>query len=320
MPWIIGGITFAVLAAAAIVFLVRQRRRKKHRMLSIVALLSEPITIDPTVLAHMASKAWNADMGDGNSEGADGFVACAGIINMISHDGRMIMINNFAQPYVENVEEAAESISDLRLRSLFAQHKAWFSCDAMGVDPSTTDEDVRDWYQRLGKLFAELLNEQCLAIYLPDMRRAYPIIDETIDALRSDDVVTALQDALPAPMVGIADDDPSMVAAVQKARDEWPRFVAAFEARDGSEFAVKAPVTRGDATEYIWIAVTALEGERVYGTLANEPAHLGALKLGSKVAVPIAELNDWCYLDASEKPVGAFTVEVLQKAAKRGSK
>lgn len=320
MRWIIGGVMIAVLAAAAVFFFLRQRRRKKHRMISIVALTSEPTTIDPVVLAHVAGKAWNADLGDGNSEGADGFVACAGIINMISHDGGMIMINNFDRPYVENVEEVAQKIPDLRLRELFAQHQAWFSCDAMGVDGSTTDEEIHELYRKLGKLFAGLLNEQCLAIYLPETGRAYPITEETIQALQSDDVAAALQEALPAPMVGIADDDPAMVAAVQRARDEWPRFVTAFEEQKGSEFAVKAPVSHGESTEYIWISVTALEGNRIYGTLANEPAHLGSLKLGSKVSVPVPKLNDWCYLDASEKPVGGFTIEVLQKAAKRGSK
>lgn len=319
MRWIIAGVVIAALVAA-IVFFLRQRRRKKHRMLAIVALRSEQATFDPAILATVAGKAWDADLGDGSSEGRDGFVACAGIVNMISHDGRMIMINNFDRPYVENVEEVAESIVDLRLRSLFAQHSAWFSCDAMGVDGSTTDDEVRDWYRRLGRLFCELLDDGCLAIYLPDNGRAYPINDDTILALQSDDVVTALQQALPAPMVGISDDDPAMVAAVQRARDEWPRFVAAFETTQGSDFAVKAPVTRGDATEYIWIAVTALEGERIYGTLANEPAQLGSLKLGSKVAVPLGELNDWCYLDPAGKAVGAFTVEVLQRASKRGSK
>jgi len=319
MRWIIAGIAIAVLAAAVFYF-VRQRRRKKHRMLSIVALRSEHAMIDPAILATVAGKAWNADLGDGGSEGRDGFVVGAGITNMISYDDRMFMVNNFDRPYVDNVEEVAESIGDLRLRNLFAQHSAWFSCDAMGVDGSTTDEEVRDWYRRLGRLFSELVDDGCLAIFLPDNGRAYPINDDTIQALQSDDVVTALQNALPVPMVGIADDDPAMVAAVEKARDEWPRFVSAFEARSGSDFAVKAPVTRGDVTEFIWITVTALEGERIYGTLANDPAQLGPMKLGSKVAVPLAKLNDWCYLDAAGKPVGAFTVEVLQRAAKRGHK
>jgi uncharacterized protein YegJ (DUF2314 family) len=319
MRWIIAGLAIAVLVVA-IVFFIRQRRRKKHRMLAIVGLRSERAMIDPAILATVAGKAWNADLGDGGSEGRDGFVAGAGITNMIVHDGRMFMVNSFDRPYVDNVEEVAESIVDLRLRGLFAQHAAWFSCDAMGVDGSTTDDEVRDWYRRLGRLFCELLDDECLAIYLPDNGRAYPINDDTIQALQADDVVTALQQALPAPMVGISDDDPAMVAAVQKARDEWPRFVAAFEATGGSDFAVKAPVTRGDATEYIWITVTALEGERIYGTLANEPAHLGSLKLGSKVMVPHSTLNDWCYVDPAGKAVGAFPVEVLQRAHKRGSK
>jgi hypothetical protein len=69
-------------------------------------------------------------------------------------------------PYVEDVEKAAAEMADLRLRALFSQHKAWFSCDAMGVDGRTPEAEVRDWYRRLGTLFAELLDENCLLIYL----------------------------------------------------------------------------------------------------------------------------------------------------------
>ena len=76
-------------------------------------------------------------MGDGSSEGADGFVASAEIAHMIMHDGRLFVIHDFPKPYTEDPESASESISDLRIRSLFREHHAWFSCDAMGVDGTT---------------------------------------------------------------------------------------------------------------------------------------------------------------------------------------
>ncbi|HEX6987071.1 MAG TPA: DUF2314 domain-containing protein, partial [Planctomycetaceae bacterium] len=94
-------------------------------------------------------------------------------------------------------------------------------------------------------------------------------------------------------------------------------FVAAYEAGQGEHFSVKAPVSHGGNTEFIWIAVTAIEGDRVYGTLANDPADLGPLRCGSKVAVPAADLNDWCYADPAGNLAGGFTIEAIRKASRR---
>jgi uncharacterized protein YegJ (DUF2314 family) len=268
----------------------------------------------------VVGKVWNADLGDGTSEGSDGFVAGAEISNMIMCEGRMFLINTFPRPYVEDTEQVAEGIADKRIRGLFREHRAWFSCDALGVDGRTSAEEVGEWYRRLGKLFAQLLDDNCVLVMVPDTARAYPINEDTETALRSDDPLQALQETLTVPFIEVADDDPLMQEAVAKARREWPAFVAAYEARAGENFSIKAPVTHGDNTEFIWISVTSIEGERVYGTLANDPVDLGPLKLGSKVSVPIADLNDWGYIDRAGNMAGAFTVEAVQQAARQRRK
>jgi uncharacterized protein YegJ (DUF2314 family) len=317
MRWAIAAVVLLVVGLGVFLFL-RRRNQRKHRMISIVALLSEPATFDSSILARIASKAWSADLGDGTSEGTDGFVVGAGILNMISHRGKMYTVNNFERTYADDVDAVAKNIGDLRLRKLFAEHRAWFSCDAMGVEASATEAEIRGWYRQLGKLFAELLDEQCLVIFLPETSRAYPVNEDTVKALRSKDPVAALQDSMTVPVVEVSDDDPLMKRAVAKAREQWPRFSAAFEAGDGQNFSVKAPVTHGDRTEFIWIEVTAVEGDRIYGKLGNDPADLGPLKLGSKVSVQKADLNDWCFVDRSDKLIGAFTVKTVKQAAKRG--
>lgn len=319
MIWVGIGIG-VVLAAAGGGLYWRHRRRTRHRLISFVALLKEPMSFDPAVLAAVAGKAWRADLGDGSSEGADGFVVGAGPFNTIMHDGRMFLVNGLPSPYVDEVEKTAEKITDLRLRKLFLKHKAWFSCDALGVDGSTSEEAVREWYRRLGPLFAELLDENCLLVFLPDSGSAYAVSAETESALRSADPVEALRSGMLAPVVQVSDDDPRMKAAVAKARKDWPAFVAAYETGAGEGFSIKAPVSHGGNTEFIWITVTAIEGERVYGELANDPADLGPLKLGSKVWVKVSRLNDWIYVDPAGNPVGAFTMAAMQKAAKRGKK
>jgi uncharacterized protein YegJ (DUF2314 family) len=185
------------------------------------------------------------------------------------------------------------------------------------VDRSTPDDVVRDWYRRIGRLMAELLDENCILLYLPDSSLSYPINEDTETALRSRDPVAALQESLTAPMVQVEADDPLMVKAVAAARDGWPKFVAAYEARSGENFSVKAPVSHSGNTEFIWVTVTALEGDTIYGELANDPADLGPLKHGSKVTVPVSELNDWVYTDADGNLNGGFTMEAMRKASRR---
>src|SRR5262249_15067076 len=152
----------------------RIRRRQRHRLISFVALCREPMTFDSTVLASLVSRVWDIDVGDGSNPGDDGFVVGNDIAHtVVENTGRIALINTFPVPYVKNVEQAAATIGDLRIRGLLEQHKAWFSCDAMGVDGTTPERDVQEWYRRLARLFVELLDSNCLLIFLPDGDLAY---------------------------------------------------------------------------------------------------------------------------------------------------
>lgn len=317
MKWVILALVIVAAAGIAGYFFWRYRRNKQHRLISIVALTSEPVSIDPAILARIAGDVLDADLGDGSEGGKDGFVVGAGIIHTIMHDGRMYLVNSFPKPYVDDPEGASEAINDLRIRKSFAEHTSWFSIDAMGVDGTTPEDEIRDWYAKIGKMMAELLDERCLLIFLPDRSLAYPISDETEAALRSGNPVEGLQETLLLPIVPISGDDPEMVAAVKKAKETWPQFVKAFEAEAGENFSVKAPVTYGDNTEFIWISVTSFEGDKIYGKLGNDPGDLGPLKLGSNVSVSLDDLYDWIYIDPNGDMKGGHTINVVTSAAKK---
>ncbi len=317
---VIAGFLAAAAAFISVVFFYRWLRRRflRQRIISIVALTREPVSFDPAILATVAGKAWNADLGDGQSEGTDGFVAAPeGPTTMIRHGQRTFLVHAFPIPYTKDTDRVAEQIPDLRVATLFREHRAWFSCDSLDVDGSSPEADVREAYQRLGTLFSEFLDEKCLLIYLPELERAYPVNEDTIAAVRSLDPVAALRETSNPPIIEISDDDPRLVRAVEQARTEWPKFVAAFEERAGEQFSIKAPLSHEDHTEFIWIAVTGLEGDRVYGEIANEPGNLGPLKLGSKVCVPLSDLNDWCYMDPQNNLAGGFTIKALRQAQQR---
>jgi uncharacterized protein YegJ (DUF2314 family) len=299
-------------------WLKRRPAEPKTRLVAIVGLVTEPFSFDPAVVAAMVKRAWDRDVGDGSSTGTDGFVAGGeGPITVVRCDDEMYMLNAFPAPYVENPEQAAESIGDLRLASLFGEHRAWFSIDAFGITPDTPEEKVQAAYRRLGPLFAEFIDERCQLIFLPDCNQLFTVNAETEAALRSDDPHAALIRTLPAPLVAVSPDDPIMQAAEATARTRYPEFAAAWESQSGHDFMVKAPVERNGITEFIWINVTTIEGERLYGTLGNEPFQLAGLSLGSKVSVNVGDLNDWGYLDPQENFVGGFTIIAMQKALDR---
>jgi uncharacterized protein YegJ (DUF2314 family) len=103
-----------------------------------------------------------------------------------------------------------------------------------------------------------------------------------------------------------------MLAAVSEARQRWPEFVKAFEERSrGQLFSVKGRLTEGSTVEYMWISVTAIEGSFIYGRLDNQPVTLRRLKLGSRLRLPLSDLNDWTFLQGKDVR-GGFTIEVLR--------
>jgi uncharacterized protein YegJ (DUF2314 family) len=105
-----------------------------------------------------------------------------------------------------------------------------------------------------------------------------------------------------------------MKAAVQTARDRWPEFVEAFECRDDDQhFAMKARFEEDDSVEFMWVTVTAIEGELVLGVLDSDPADVKSLRCGDRVRVTLDNLNDWMFVDGDEEPVGGFTIAVLTK-------
>ena len=167
--WYLFGALALVVIAAFVFWLLSQSSddEEEHQMLSFVALLKQPQRLEPIYIATAAKKAWNATLsyGSDDDEGPDGFVVGdEGLPTlMVKFRDRMLMVNNFPAPYMDDPETAAESIPELRLRTLVAQHTAWISVDALGVESFDDLDEVREWYKVLGRMLAELVDDNCLA-------------------------------------------------------------------------------------------------------------------------------------------------------------
>ena len=285
-------------------------------LISMVMLLKQPKYLDEQIVKSLAEKAWGVELNEEN----DGFVAGESPMLIISYDRSWFLVHNWDTPYVEDPVEAAESIPELRLKKAMQDHRAWIAIDLLcgnskdGSDPAPSAEVKQEAYRRIALLIAALADQDCTALFFPESSKAFVYDAELDEKLRGP---TPLDDLnVFVPVVAIDGDDPRIIAATEEAQRRWPEFVAAFASKTADDhFGVKAPVSDGVNTEFMWLEVVELKGDRVVGTLGNEPVNVEGVKLGDSLQVASADVQDWLYISGSE-PVGGFSIRVLAEAMK----
>lgn len=286
-------------------------------LISIVLLLKSPRYLEDIVLTKIVENAWGGDYSNDDEEARDGFVVGHDLLYLIKHPQGMFALHNIAAPYFDENDEVADSLPELRLRQALLHHQAWLAVDLL----SPADENMprEEFYPLIIRLIYELEEDDVLAVFRPETGQINLWSDDVIEALLMPEGHNRFNRVEPyVPVIRIADDDPAMLAAVTEARTRWPEFVEAFHAGDADNtFAVKAPMTRGDETEFIWISVTGLERDYIHGTLGNDPVALDGIRLGSVVEVPIADLNDWCITAENGELTGLFTLKAIEAAETR---
>jgi len=114
------------------------------------------------------------------------------------------------------------------------------------------------------------------------------------------------------PVVNFEEDDKEMAAAIRKARESAPGFLAQLpRLRDrGDYFSVKVPIQVGSNVEHVWLSSPEVRNGIVYGAIGNEPV-TGPHKLGDQVSTPVSEISDWMAVRDGEL-FGGFTVFVAR--------
>lgn len=297
--------------------------------LSLVLLFRESPYLDAEVLARLATKAWGIPVSgssaqedspeeENESEDDDkAFIVGDAPLFMGKHPNAFVIVHHFDRQYFDDSAAAAEDMVELRLRKAIEEHSAWTAVDVVRWMGDEDDAEAGS-YRLVARLLAELADENVLAVFDPDAGMLFAYDPETERKLRSDDPRAELREQYYSPVIRVPDDDPAMLAAVAEARARWPEFVAAFEQRDPDAkvpYIIKAPIGPEGGEEFIWIEVTGIESDIIYGTLGNEPAAIPNLKMGDRVRVPLAKLNDWfCVIDGQQ--VGGFTLKVIADHAK----
>lgn len=281
-------------------------------IISLVMFERESRYVDTHLLTSIAERVTGAEFCD--SDDSSNFVVGEPPLFVMQCQGMQFLIHAWDRPYVEDPGAAAQECKELRMQNAIREHRAWFAIDFLDVGD---DPDVAAGEQIIGKFIAELANEDTLAIFCP-LNEKFCVYDSILDGkLRGPNPLADFADEAPfVPVTQIQSDDPRMQAAVTEARRRWPEFAAAFESRKPDQlFAVKSPFSDQDHTEFMWLRVTGIENDVIYGILDNDPVDVSTVKSGDRVRVNVADLNDWMIGD-DQSLRGGFTVKVLRDAGK----
>jgi uncharacterized protein YegJ (DUF2314 family) len=115
-------------------------------------------------------------------------------------------------------------------------------------------------------------------------------------------------------MMIVPNGDPEMAAAIAKARGALPSFWKALEHPGAGEegFALKVAIKDGKDVEHFWLLDIARDGDKLSGTINNEPEIVGNVSNGERYEFTDADISDWLYMRKG-KMVGNETMRPLLK-------
>ena len=127
---------------------------------------------------------------------------------------------------------------------------------------------------------------------------------------------TILEKAVRDEVTSVAADDPTMAAAMSKARSTLPEFLTlAQKPPPGTgRFTVKVAVRDGTKVEYFWIDPFTQTQETFSGEINNTPRSVRNVALGDKITFAKHEIVDWMYMEGSIMQ-GNYTARALLKNA-----
>jgi uncharacterized protein YegJ (DUF2314 family) len=272
--------------------------RSDSDFVSVVLLLREPRTVSKQMLESAVRGAWKPHSNDTEQY----FVVFSPPVVLIKAGEHMLSFLNAAKTYMESPQEVARAEKDLRVREAALSHKAWLSVDF--VYPSSAkwlSADKR--YAICAQLAAELWGDDCLAICFAGEERIVASTANSATWLRDFRTVDEFARLSAAPVVHLSDDLTD--GARRKARERLPEFLQAFASRRSADvFLLKKGFSWGQHTEWMWVQVQTLEGDRFFGTLENDPLWIKGVKRGDGVQVETQEIEDWVYISKGKKAGG----------------
>lgn len=107
-------------------------------------------------------------------------------------------------------------------------------------------------------------------------------------------------------------DQQEMDAAIARARSEVDSFINQLSQKNGTDFAVKAPIEDQEKTEHFWLTDVVYRDGIFEGLIGNDPGVVTNVKIGQKWSIKKGEISDWMFMRGG-KMHGNYTMRPLLK-------
>ncbi|MCC9644460.1 DUF2314 domain-containing protein [Rhodopirellula sp. JC740] len=113
--------------------------------------------------------------------------------------------------------------------------------------------------------------------------------------------------------IKVEGDDPEMDSAIETAQETFDYFRKHWQDPSFDGYSVKfALPTPDDDLEHIWFEPTAIDGDQITASCANDPVNLPDLQYGDSRTVGLDSLSDWMLVKGNQC-YGGYTIRVLTK-------
>jgi len=109
--------------------------------------------------------------------------------------------------------------------------------------------------------------------------------------------------------------DPALAKSTNEARKSFKVFKGAVKARKviaPGTFLIKFPVSGNGITEFFWLRVTGIDGDKISGTFDSDGIDFPKIKEGQTTTVMAEQINDW-QIDDGSTAKGGFSIMVVTK-------
>lgn len=100
-------------------------------------------------------------------------------------------------------------------------------------------------------------------------------------------------------VVSYSTEDKAMQAAKKNGRMTLPRFHQLIADGTPGTYTVKFPLTQNGATEHIWLQLVGIGDGNFIGLLADVPVNGNKYKMGDRMTVAEADVEDWMIKDGN---------------------
>lgn len=222
--------------------------------------------------------------------------------------GQVVIVRHAAGAYpaTPRLLQQVGRHGDARVKELWDHQAGWWAVEAPGPDRLKA-------FQVVGKLMAQLGSTDVGLIFDPESNQVQAYDSSVVKLLQGEDPRQATTVATLETVRNQAGRDPAMEAAIAEARAHFPDFRKRVEAgAEGEFFYIKMafPVKGKNASELMWVEVTRLQGDKIEGTLSNDPVEDTGYKYGDPVAATVDQVEDWCVSDEQDSTLaGYYTVK-----------